>query len=121
VVTAISAAFSNHDLTRKSVAREYSFAKGCKASHQQSIYCLHKLLECHVSSKISHHDGLSRMTANANLSHCSANDIAKSANHKTITAPDVFKALEVLELEDFVPKLQEAFSGKQFIERFMDD
>jgi hypothetical protein len=41
----------------------------------------------------------------------SANDIAKSANHKTITAPDVFKALEVLELEDFVPKLQEAFTG----------
>ncbi|KAM3582811.1 hypothetical protein VKS41_004577 [Umbelopsis sp. WA50703] len=57
------------------------------------------------------------MTANANLSHCSANDIAKSANHKTITAPDVFKALEVLELEDFVPKLQEAFSAFQQLQQ----
>ncbi|KAG2179406.1 hypothetical protein INT44_006252 [Umbelopsis vinacea] len=52
-----------------------------------------------------------------NYLSATANDIAKSANHKTITAPDVFKALEVLELEDFVPKLQEAFTAYQQLQQ----
>ncbi|KAJ2963107.1 hypothetical protein NQZ79_g1821 [Umbelopsis isabellina] len=52
-----------------------------------------------------------------NYLSATANDIAKSANHKTITAPDVFKALEVLELEDFVPKLQEAFTAFQQLQQ----
>ncbi|KAI9495306.1 histone-fold-containing protein [Zychaea mexicana] len=40
-----------------------------------------------------------------------ANDTAKSANHKTISAPDVFKAMEVLEFEDLIPSLRESFAG----------
>ncbi|KAI7855193.1 histone-fold-containing protein [Circinella umbellata] len=40
-----------------------------------------------------------------------ANDTAKSANHKTISAPDVFKAMEVLEFDDLIPALRESFTG----------
>ncbi|KAI9270444.1 histone-fold-containing protein [Phascolomyces articulosus] len=39
-----------------------------------------------------------------------ANDTAKSANHKTISAPDVFKAMEVLEFDDLIPALRESFT-----------
>ncbi|KAI7862132.1 histone-fold-containing protein [Spinellus fusiger] len=41
-----------------------------------------------------------------------ANDIAKSANHKTISAADVFKAMEILELDHLSPLLKESFTGK---------
>lgn len=41
----------------------------------------------------------------------SANDTAKSANHKTISAADVFKAMEVIEMEHLVPALKESFTG----------
>ncbi|KAF7726035.1 hypothetical protein EC973_009100 [Apophysomyces ossiformis] len=43
---------------------------------------------------------------------CSANDVAKRANHKTISAQDVFKAMEILELDHMLPPLKEAFSGE---------
>ncbi|ORZ03243.1 histone-fold-containing protein, partial [Syncephalastrum racemosum] len=41
-----------------------------------------------------------------------ANDTAKGANHKTISAADVFKAMEVIEMEHLVPSLKETFTGK---------
>ncbi|KAI9022260.1 histone-fold-containing protein [Phycomyces nitens] len=42
-----------------------------------------------------------------------ANDIAKSANHKTISAADVFKAMEILELDHLTPQLKDAFAAYQ--------
>lgn len=44
----------------------------------------------------------------------SANDVAKGANHKTISAPDVFKALEIVELEHLAPQLRESLTGNFF-------
>ncbi|KAI8150156.1 histone-fold-containing protein [Fennellomyces sp. T-0311] len=41
-----------------------------------------------------------------------ANDTAKTANHKTISAPDVFKAMEVLEFDHLIQPLKESFAGK---------
>lgn len=41
----------------------------------------------------------------------SANDVAKGANHKTISAPDVFKALEIVELDHLAPQLRESLTG----------
>jgi hypothetical protein len=42
----------------------------------------------------------------------SANDVARSSNHKTISAPDVFKALEIVELDNLSPQLRESLTGK---------
>ncbi|KAI7875744.1 histone-fold-containing protein [Mucor mucedo] len=42
-----------------------------------------------------------------------ANDVAKGANHKTISAPDVFKALEIVELEHLAPQLRESLTAYQ--------
>ncbi|CAO3635899.1 unnamed protein product [Cunninghamella blakesleeana] len=36
-----------------------------------------------------------------------ANNVAKSSNHKTITTADVFKAMEIAELEALMPQLKE--------------
>ncbi|KAK4515820.1 Phenylalanine 4-monooxygenase (Phe-4-monooxygenase) [Mucor velutinosus] len=44
-----------------------------------------------------------------------ANDVAKGANHKTISAADVFKALDICELEHMVPELQESLAAYQQI------
>ncbi|KAG2190335.1 hypothetical protein INT46_006670 [Mucor plumbeus] len=44
-----------------------------------------------------------------------ANDVAKGANHKTISAADVFKALDICELEHMVPELQESLTAYQQI------
>ncbi|CEP07281.1 hypothetical protein [Parasitella parasitica] len=44
-----------------------------------------------------------------------ANDVAQGANHKTISAADVFKALDICELEHMVPELQESLSAFQQI------
>ncbi|KAI9487172.1 MAG: histone-fold-containing protein [Benjaminiella poitrasii] len=44
-----------------------------------------------------------------------ANDVAKAANHKTISAPDVFKALEIIELDHLAPQLQESLTVFQQI------
>ncbi|KAI8886229.1 histone-fold-containing protein [Backusella circina FSU 941] len=41
-----------------------------------------------------------------------ANDVAKGASHKTISAPDVFKALEIVELDNLSPQLKESLTGK---------
>lgn len=46
----------------------------------------------------------------------SANDVAKGANHKTISAPDVFKALEIVELEHLAPQLRESLTGNFFLD-----
>lgn len=46
----------------------------------------------------------------------SANDVAKGANHKTISAPDVFKALEIVELDHLAPQLRESLTGKSLID-----
>ncbi|KAG2235061.1 histone-fold-containing protein [Thamnidium elegans] len=42
-----------------------------------------------------------------------ANDVAKGANHKTISAPDVFKALEIVELDHLAPQLRESLTVYQ--------
>ncbi|CDH59190.1 hypothetical protein RO3G_11519 [Lichtheimia corymbifera JMRC:FSU:9682] len=42
-----------------------------------------------------------------------ANDTARSANHKTISAADVFKAMEVLELDHLIQPLKESFAAYQ--------
>ncbi|KAI7901943.1 histone-fold-containing protein [Cokeromyces recurvatus] len=44
-----------------------------------------------------------------------ANDVAKGANHKTISAPDVFKALEIVELDHLAPELKESLTVFQQI------
>ncbi|KAI8971569.1 histone-fold-containing protein [Mycotypha africana] len=46
-----------------------------------------------------------------------ANDVAKGSGHKTITATDVFKALEVAELDNLIPDLQDALSAYQQLMR----
>lgn len=46
----------------------------------------------------------------------SANDVAKGANHKTISAPDVFKALEIVELDHLAPQLKESLTGKNIMD-----
>ncbi|KAI8381195.1 histone-fold-containing protein [Radiomyces spectabilis] len=46
-----------------------------------------------------------------------ANDLAKSANHKTICAADVFKAMEVLELDHLIPPLKESFTAFQQLQK----
>ncbi|KAI8639301.1 histone-fold-containing protein [Parasitella parasitica] len=43
-----------------------------------------------------------------------ANDVAKGANHKTISAADVLKALDICELEHMVPELQESLAGNSY-------
>ncbi|KAG0170992.1 hypothetical protein DFQ28_001348 [Apophysomyces sp. BC1034] len=42
-----------------------------------------------------------------------ANDVAKRANHKTISAADVFKAVEILELDHMLAPLKESFTAYQ--------
>ncbi|KAI9320056.1 histone-fold-containing protein [Dichotomocladium elegans] len=42
-----------------------------------------------------------------------ANDTAKSANHKTITATDVLKAMEVIEMDHLIQPLKESFTAYQ--------
>jgi histone H3/H4 len=41
----------------------------------------------------------------------SANNIAISGKRKTLTAADVFQALEEMEFEEFIPKLTENLTG----------
>jgi hypothetical protein len=43
--------------------------------------------------------------------YASANDVAKGANHKTISAADVFKALDIVELDNLAPALKESLEG----------
>lgn len=40
-------------------------------------------------------------------------DEASSAGQKTISGAHVFKALEGLDLEEFIPRLKEEFQGKK--------
>ncbi|KAI9332413.1 histone-fold-containing protein [Pilaira anomala] len=47
-----------------------------------------------------------------------ANDVAKGANHKTISAPDVFKALEIVELDHLAPQLKESLTGKNIMDLY---
>ncbi|KAL1934124.1 hypothetical protein VTP01DRAFT_6306 [Rhizomucor pusillus] len=42
-----------------------------------------------------------------------ANDTAKSANHKTISAADVIRALEILEFDHLIEPLKESFAAYQ--------
>lgn len=42
-----------------------------------------------------------------------ANDICKDKKRATLSADDVFAALEELEFQDMLPKLKEAFEGVQ--------
>ncbi|KAI9245428.1 histone-fold-containing protein [Sporodiniella umbellata] len=42
-----------------------------------------------------------------------SNDVAKSANHKTVAASDVLKALEIVELDNLIDPLKEHLEGYQ--------
>lgn len=43
--------------------------------------------------------------------YCSANNFALKSKRKTISANDIFQALEDMELEDFVPELKNCLEG----------
>ena len=43
---------------------------------------------------------------------CSANNFALKSKRKTISANDIFQALEDMELEDFVPELKDCLEGQ---------
>ncbi|KAJ1550830.1 hypothetical protein HK096_004771 [Nowakowskiella sp. JEL0078] len=43
----------------------------------------------------------------------SANDVAKQANRKVISSADVFKALEIIDFDEFVPGLRDEFTEYQ--------
>ena len=44
---------------------------------------------------------------------CSANTFALKSKRKTISANDIFQALEDMELEDFVPELKDCLEGQR--------
>ena len=43
----------------------------------------------------------------------SSNTFAQKAKRKTLTATDVFSALQDMEFEQFIPELKECLEGKQ--------
>jgi hypothetical protein len=43
----------------------------------------------------------------------SSNDVAKESNHRSITNADVFRALELADLEHLIEPLKESLEGKQ--------
>ena len=45
------------------------------------------------------------------FSHLSANNFAIKSKRKTITASDIFQALQDMELEEFIPELKECLEG----------
>lgn len=46
---------------------------------------------------------------------CSANDICKESNRQTLSAEDVFKALDDIEFSEFVAPLRASLQGQQYI------
>lgn len=86
----------------------YSTAKRSKDGCQQVCHSIHQLLELSVIIR-TYHGWYSSYSKRRSC--YSANDTARSANHKTISAADVFKAMEVLELDHLIQPLKESFAG----------
>ncbi|RUS26806.1 hypothetical protein BC938DRAFT_484093, partial [Jimgerdemannia flammicorona] len=92
-------------------------AEGCQDRTDQGLHRVHQLSHGHVRTRsgfsVYHRLPLRafKFDVQQPVHLRRANDIAKSSGHKTITADGVFKALEVLELEELIPKLAENYEA----------